>query len=146
MIYSLSSFQICRAILLTIVTMLYIISLGLIYFITGKFVPSDPFSPFYLPPPHTSGNHWSVLCISACMLSHFTHIHLLLTLWTVARQAPLSVEFPRQEYWSGVPFPPPGDLPDPGIEPTSPAFAGRFFSTEPPWKPSLVSIRLVPPL
>ena len=51
---------------------------------------------------------------------------------TVARQAPLSMGFSRQEYWSGLPFPPPGDLPDPGIEPvflTSPALAGRFFTT-----------------
>ena len=43
------------------------------------------------------------------------------TPWTVARQAPLSVEFSRQEYWSGLPFPSPGDLPDPGIKPASPA-------------------------
>ena len=43
--------------------------------------------------------------------------------------------FPRQEYWSGLPFPPPGDLPDPGIEPTSPALAGGVFITEPPGKP-----------
>ena len=48
--------------------------------------------------------------------------------WTVARQAPLSVEFSRQEYWSGLPCAPPGDLPDPGIEPTSPALAGRSFN------------------
>ena len=51
--------------------------------------------------------------------------------WTVARQAPLSMEFSRQEYWSGLPFPPPGDLPHPGIEPASlvsPAFAARFFT------------------
>ena len=45
---------------------------------------------------------------------------------------PLSVEFFRQEYWSGLPFPPPGDLPSPGMEPTSPVLAGRFFTTEPP--------------
>ena len=43
--------------------------------------------------------------------------------------------FPRQEYWSGLPFPSPGDLPDPGIEPTSPALAGRFFTIEPPGMP-----------
>ena len=55
-----------------------------------------------------------------------------MTLWTVARQAPLSTGFPRQECWSGLPFPPPGDLPDPGIEPASPALAGGFFTTEPP--------------
>ena len=56
-------------------------------------------------------------------------------LWTVARQAPLSVEFFNQEYWSGLPFPTPGDLPDPGIKPGSPALAGGFFTTEPPGKP-----------
>ena len=59
----------------------------------------------------------------------------LSTPWTVAHQAPLSVEFSRQECWSGLPCPPPGDLPDPGIEPASPALAGRFFTTEPPGKP-----------
>ena len=55
-------------------------------------------------------------------------------LWTVACQAPLSVGFFRQEYWSGLPFPSPGDLPDPGVEPQSPALAGGFFTTEPPGK------------
>ena len=58
------------------------------------------------------------------------------TPWTVAHQAPLSMRFPRQEYWSGLPFPSPGDLPDPGIEPASTAMAGGFFTTEPPGKPS----------
>ena len=48
--------------------------------------------------------------------------------WTVAYQAPLSMGFPRQESWSGLPFSPPGDLPDPGIEPGSPALAGVFFT------------------
>ena len=56
------------------------------------------------------------------------------TSWTVASQAPLSMEFSRQEYWSGLPFSSPGDLPDPGIEPTSPALADRLFITEPPGK------------
>ena len=54
--------------------------------------------------------------------------------------APLSVEFSRQEYWRGLPFPTPGDLPDPGIEPASlvsPALAGRSFTTGPPGKPNL---------
>ena len=55
---------------------------------------------------------------------------------TVNRQAPLSTEFLRQEYWSGLSFPSPGYLPYPGIEPTSPVFAGEFFTTEPPEKPS----------
>ena len=55
----------------------------------------------------------------------------LWTLWTVAHQAPLSMGFSRQEYWSGLPCPLPGDLPDPGIEPTSltSALAGQFFTT-----------------
>ena len=60
------------------------------------------------------------------------------TPWTVACQAPLSMEFSRQEYWSSLPYPPPGDLPDPGIEPRSPesqsALADRFFTTGPPGK------------
>ena len=63
---------------------------------------------------------------------------LFVTPWTVVHQAPLSLEFSRQEYWSGLPFPPPGDFPDPEIEPASPvppALAGRFFTTEPPWDP-----------
>ena len=60
---------------------------------------------------------------------------------TVARQAPLSVGFPRQEYWSGLPFPPPGDLFDQGIEPASllsPALAGGFFTTRATWKTGIV--------
>ena len=60
-------------------------------------------------------------------------------LWTVARQASLSMGFPRQEYWSGLPFPSPGDLPDPGIKSMSPALAGRFFTTEPPGKPHSIN-------
>ena len=62
------------------------------------------------------------------------------TPWTVAYQAPLSMEFSRQEYWSGLPFPSLGDLPDPGIEPTSLAslaLAGRFFTSVPPGKPCI---------
>ena len=56
----------------------------------------------------------------------------LMTPWTIACQAPLSMVFPRPEYWSGLPFPPPGDLPNLGVEPVSPALAGEFFTTEPP--------------
>ena len=58
-------------------------------------------------------------------------VRLLVTPWTVAHQAPLSVGFSRQEHWSGWPFPPPGDLLEPGIKLTSPALAGGFFTTEP---------------
>ena len=56
--------------------------------------------------------------------------------WTTACQAPLSMEFSRQVYWSGLPFPSPGDLPDPGIKPVSPALSGRFFTAKPPGKPT----------
>ena len=54
------------------------------------------------------------------------------TPWTVAHQAPLSMGFPRQEYWGGLPFPSPRNIPDARIKPTSPALAGRFFTPEPP--------------
>ena len=66
-----------------------------------------------------------------------SRIQFFATPWTVAHQAPLSVGFSLQEYWSGVIFPPPGDFPDPGIEPmslTSPALAGGFFSTSATWE------------
>ena len=69
------------------------------------------------------------LCV--CVLSHFSRVQLCLVLWTVVHQASLSLEFSRQGYWSGLPFPPPGYLPDPGIEPVSlksPALASRIFT------------------
>ena len=65
-----------------------------------------------------------------CALSHFGCAGLSATLWTIACQAPLSMGFSRQECWSGLPFPSPGDLPDPGIEPASlmpPELAGEFL-------------------
>ena len=67
------------------------------------------------------------MCMRAQLLNH---VWLFATLWMVAHQAPLSMEFPRQEHWSGLPFPPPGDLPYPGIKlvfPASPTLAGGFF-------------------
>ena len=73
------------------------------------------------------GFQWCV-CVLSC-------VQLSVTQWTVAHKAPLSTEFFRQEYWSGLPFPLPGDLPDPEIEPASlvpPALAGEFFNTVPP--------------
>ena len=71
------------------------------------------------------------------MLSHSSRVQLFATLWTVAHQAPLSMGFSRQEYWSGLPCPPPGDLPDPGIKPASLmslALAGEFFTTNTTWE------------
>ena len=77
----------------------------------------------------------NLLC--ACVLSRVSHVRLFATPWTVTSQALLSVGFPRQGYWSGLPFPPPGGLPNPGIEPTSPMLAGVFFVTEPRGMPYL---------
>ena len=62
----------------------------------------------------------------SCVLSCFSHVRLFATLWTVACQAPLSIGFSRQEYWSGLPCPPPGDLPNPCL--LFPELAGRFFT------------------
>ena len=69
-----------------------------------------------------------------CVLNH---VRLFVAPWTVARQAPLSAVFSRQEYWSGLPFPTSGDLPDPGIKPeslASLALAGGFFTTSTTWE------------
>ena len=70
-----------------------------------------------------------------------SHVQLFATPWTVALQAPLSMGFSRQENWSGLPFPSPGDLPDPGIKPespVSPVLAGQFFITVLPGKPCVI--------
>ena len=69
---------------------------------------------------------WQSLQDCACVLSH---VQLPATLWTVARQAPLSMEFSKQEHCSGLPSASPGDLPDPGVKLTSPVLAGGFFTT-----------------
>ena len=69
------------------------------------------------------------------MLSHFSHVQLFVSPWTVARQAPLSMGFSRQEYWSGLPFPSPGDLPNPRIKAGSPALQADSLPSEPPGKP-----------
>ena len=86
-------------------------------------LPQGP-SPCSVFSTTQGGVHW-------CMLSHFSCVQLCATLWTVTHQAPLSLRFSRQEYWSALPRPPPGDLPDPGIQalsPASPALAGGFFT------------------
>ena len=73
------------------------------------------------------------------MLSCFSHVQLFVTLRTAAHQAPLSMGFSKHEYWSGLPFLSPGELPNPGTKPESPALAGRFFTAKPPGKPKLCS-------
>ena len=83
------------------------------------------------------GNTWGG-CVHA-----LSHVWLFATPWTIAYQTPLSMGFSRQEYWSGLPFPSPGNLPDLGIELASlvpPTLAGRFFTTEPPGNPSWYSL------
>ena len=70
-----------------------------------------------------------------CMLSCFHHVQLFATPWSIARQAPLSMGFSRQEYWSLLPFPAPGDLPDPGVEPGAPALQADPLLPEPPEQP-----------
>ena len=75
--------------------------------------------------------------VSACVPRRSSHVQLFATPWTVIRKAPLSMGFSRQEYWRRLPCPSPGDLPNPGIEPTSlmsPALADGFFTTSPTWR------------
>ena len=77
---------------------------------------------------------YTFICVCAKSLNC---VQLFVTLWTVAYQPPLSMGFSRQKYWSGLPWPPPGDLPDPGMEPLplmSPASAGGFFTTSSTWE------------
>ena len=85
-----------------------------------------------------SCNHISSLYLfCACMPSRFSRVGLCATLWTIACWAPLSMGLSRQEYWSGLPCPPPGDLPNPGNEPAtliSPVLAGGFFITSTTWE------------
>ena len=83
------------------------------------------------------------ISIPVCVLSHFSHVRLFLILWTVAYQVPLSMGFSRHEYFSGLPCPTPGDLPDSRIEPVShmsPALAGGFFTTSTTWEAHISSL------
>ena len=73
--------------------------------------------------------------VSESEYQSLSRVRLLVIPWTVAHQAPLSMEFSRQEFWSGLPFPSPGDLPYPGTEPMSPVLQADSLSSEPPEKP-----------
>ena len=80
----------------------------------------------------------NLICVSVCLplcLGMLSCVQLFVTPWTVARQAPLSMGFSRPEYWSGLPFPPPRDLPDPGIKPRSPTLQADSLLAKPQGKP-----------
>ena len=98
-----------------------------------------PTNQGYQSPGNRRADSWILFNLvherDVAVAKSLSHVQLFVTLWTVACQAPLSMGFPRQKYWSGLLFPSPGDLADPGIEPASPALAGEFFTTEPPGKP-----------
>ena len=86
--------------------------------------------PSFFPP--VLYNKFSLVTYFMHVLSHFSHVWLFVTLWTNTHQALLAMGFSRQEYWSELPCPPPGDLPDPGLKPASlksPALTGRFMNT-----------------
>ena len=97
---------------------------------------------WYLLQSRDFGPGWSQSKVRACMLSHVDSLQPH-RLWPTRLLRPPSMGFPRQEYWSGLPFPPPGDLPDSGIKPASPALAGRFFTTEPPGMPKSVHLTII---
>ena len=108
-------------------------------------MPEDFWSVIYLSYLVVSCLLRTKNCCSAGMLSFFSCVWLFVTLCTVAHHPPLSMGFPRQEYWSGLPFPLPRDLPNPEIKPaspTAPALAGRFLTTEPTGKPKFCYFNL----
>ena len=80
------------------------------------------------------------VCPGFSEVKSFSRVRLFETPQTVDHQAPLSTDFSRQKYWSGLPFPSPGDLPDPGIEPRSPALLADALPLEPSGKPDLVPV------
>ena len=83
---------------------------------------------------HSNIQHTVSIFSSTLLVKLLSCVRLFATPWTVAYQAPLSMRFSRQEYWSGLPFPSPGDLPDPGIEPGSSALQADALPSEPPGK------------
>ena len=99
-------------------------------------------SQFYICALFFLSNYFSIIVLLLLLSSCWVESNSFVTPWTVAYQAPLSMRFPRQEYWSGLLFLPPEYLPDPGTGPVSPVstWIGRFFATEPPGKPLVITI------
>ena len=120
------------------------VSLQLYHFCTPDFLEFENFPTWWLYAASVFIGHCILSesgiflkALHVCLLSRFSRVWLFATLWTVACQAPLSMGFSRQEYWSGLPCPPPGNLPNPGTEPMSlmsPALAGGFCTTNITWK------------
>ena len=102
--------------------------------------PGDPWNcglPYKAQTAYTSATVWVRIQHLPCLLSRFSRVWVFATPWTVAHQAPLPMGFSRHEFGSGLPFPPPWDLPNPGIELvslSSPALAGKFFATSTTWE------------
>ena len=92
---------------------------------------------FFLPVPHPFLLWNQLLPLTKVKVKSLSRVRLFATPWTVAHQAPPSMGFSRQEYWSGLPFPSPGDLPNPGIEPRGPTLQADALTFEPPGKPLL---------
>ena len=120
------------------------------HIVSGAQDPSARFFSCCPPPSFPRGYYCFLIGIRQLYISRagrsevksLSHVRLFATPWTVARQAPLSMGFSRQEYWSGLPFPSPGDLPDPGIEPGSPALRADALTSEPPGKPLVAKRRV----
>ena len=141
--YSLGKLQLYHTVLSTIVTMLYQILRFYFYSLTAESLyPLTNLSLF--PPTPGPGNNFcfyefgffffiaDVGDVCVCVFQSLPHVRFFATPWTLACQIPLSLEFSRQEYWSGQSFPSPGDLPDPGIKPRSPALQADPLLSEPP--------------
>ena len=104
----------------------------------------NPGEEWYPKPPGKTWWAWigsfhgfKSMCVCVCVLRCFSCVWVFETLWTVTRQAPLSMGFSRQEYWSEAPFPSPGNLPDPRVKPRSPQFQEDSLPSEPPGKPMI---------
>ena len=84
-----------------------------------------------------------ILFTKKVKVKSLSHVRLFVTSWTAAHQAPLSMGFSRQGYWSGLPFPSPGDLPDPGFKPGCPILQADVLLSEPPRKPKEADLNLI---
>ena len=89
----------------------------------------SPLKPCFVPKPRI----FIQIMRKKVKVKSLNRVRLFATSWTIGYQVPPSMGFSRQEYWSGLPFPSPGDLPDPGIEPWSPAFQAEALTSEPPF-------------